>query len=182
MARFIRATHALWSSTVFLGGPNNPGHDGENRSMGTTTSLWDWTLAAYGRPGVPEATLVLQDEHGLNTSFLLWAVWANPYRETMANGMQTSVLWDETVLWPLRNVRRGLKPSRRPFADAAREGLREDVKAAELRAERVLMETLESPAGPTAAPDPAGALTRAAMAWSGQAPADALTRLAEALA
>ena len=147
-----------------------------------STSLWDWTLAAYGKPGVPEATLVLQDEHGLNTAFLLWAVWANPDREIMANGVQTTVLWDETVLWPLRNVRRTLKASRRPFSDAAREGLREDVKAAELRAERVLMETLEAMAGPAEAPDPAGSLTRAAMAWCGQAPTEALRRLAEALA
>jgi hypothetical protein len=38
--------------------------------------IWDWALAAYGRPGVPEAALALQDRHGQNTSFLLWAVWA----------------------------------------------------------------------------------------------------------
>lgn len=145
-------------------------------------TLWDWTLAAYAKPGVPAATLTLQDEHGFNTSFLLWAVWANPDREIMANGVQTTVLWDETVLWPLRTVRRTLKASRRPFDDAAREGLREDVKAAELRAERVLMETLESFGGPTTTQDPAGSLTRAAMAWCGQAPAEALDRLARALA
>lgn len=145
-------------------------------------SLWDWTLATYGKPGVPEATLVLQDEHGFNTAFLLWAIWANPDRETLANGVQTTVLWDETVLWPLRNVRRGLKHSRRPFDDAAREGLREDVKAAELRAERVLMETLESLAGPAVESDPAGALTRAAMAWCGQSPTAAMDQLVRALA
>ena len=145
-------------------------------------TLWDWTLAAYSKPGVPEATLALQDEHGLNTAFLLWAVWANPDRETLANGVQTTVLWDETVLWPLRNVRRTLKASRRPFDDAAREGLREEVKAAELRAERVLMETLESLGSPASEADPAGALTRAAMAWCGQAPARALDQLARALA
>lgn len=145
-------------------------------------SLWDWTLAAYARPGAPEATLALQDEHGLNTALLLWAIWANPDRETLANGVQTTVLWDETVLWPLRNVRRALKGHRPPFADAAREGLREDVKAAELRAERVLMETLEGLAGPTAAPDPAGSLARAAMAWNGQVPKEALDRLARVLA
>src|SRR5262249_34016824 len=39
-------------------------------------SLWEWTLEAYARPGVPEATLSLQDRHGQNTSYLLWAVWA----------------------------------------------------------------------------------------------------------
>lgn len=145
-------------------------------------SLWDWTLVAYDRPGVPAATLTLQDEHGLNTAFLLWAVWADPDRETLANGVQTTVLWDETVLWPLRNVRRALKGHRPPFADAPREALREDVKAAELKAERVLMETLESFGGPASGVDVMAVLTRASKAWCGQAPTAALKRLAEALA
>ncbi len=144
--------------------------------------LWDWVLAAYGRPGVPEATLALQDEHGLNTSFLLWAAWADPEREVLENGVQVTVGWDETVLWPLRNVRRGLKAPRAPFDDAAREGLREDVKAAELRAERVLVEALESLSPKAPSPDAAGALRRAAMAWSGAAPEAALDTLAKALA
>ena len=145
-------------------------------------TLWDWTLSVYARPGVPEATLALQDEHGISTALLLWAVWADPDPETLANGVQTTVAWDETVLWPLRNVRRTLKSPRAPFDDVAREGLREDVKAAELRAERVLMEALESLAGPAETVDPPAALRRAAMAWSGAAPAAALDRLAKALA
>lgn len=144
--------------------------------------LWDWTLAVYARPGVPEATLALQDEHGLNTSLLLWAAFANPDREMMANGVQTTVAWDETVLWPLRNVRRALKAVRPPFSDTAREGLREDVKAAELRAERVLMEALEDLAGRADEPDVLGALTRAAWAWNSAPPAEALARLAKAMA
>ncbi|HRD47526.1 MAG TPA: TIGR02444 family protein, partial [Caulobacter sp.] len=74
--------------------------------------LWDWALAVYARPGVPEATLALQDEHGFNTALLLWAAWAGPDAEALANGVQTAVVWDETVLWPLRNVRRALKASR----------------------------------------------------------------------
>ncbi len=46
-------------------------------------SLWDWTLAAYGREGTPQATLALQDGHGQNTSFLLWAVWAQVEDEAL---------------------------------------------------------------------------------------------------
>lgn len=144
--------------------------------------LWDWVLAAYARPGVPEATLALQDQHGLNTSLLLWAAWADPEREALENGVQITVGWDETVLWPLRNVRRILKAPRAPFADVSREGLREDVKAAELRAERVLVEALESLCGKASTPDVADALKRAAMAWSGAAPDAALQALAKALA
>ena len=36
-------------------------------------SLWDWALEVYARPGVPDTCLVLQDDHGQNTSYLLWA-------------------------------------------------------------------------------------------------------------
>jgi len=145
-------------------------------------SLWDWALAAYAKDGVPEATLALQDEHGFNTSLLLWAAWAGPDADALANGVQTAVVWDETVLWPLRNARRALKASRRPFDDAAREGLREDVKAAELRAERVLMEALQSLCERAPDVDVPAALRRAAMAWNGTAPGAALDRLARVLA
>src|SRR3569833_2130510 len=48
------------------------------------------------------------------------------------------------ALSPLREVRRALKPGFDGVDDAPREGLRDDVKAAELRAERVLMEALEA--------------------------------------
>ena len=48
-------------------------------------SLWDWTLAAYGKPGTPQATLALQDGHGQNTSFLLWAVWAQVEGDMKSN-------------------------------------------------------------------------------------------------
>jgi len=144
--------------------------------------IWDWALAVYARPGLPELTLTLQDEHGFNTSLLLWAAWAGPDAETLANGVQTAVVWDETVLWPLRNVRRTLKSWRRPFDAEACEGLRQDVKAAELRAERVLMEALESLCDKDPDVDVRAALGRAAMAWNGTVPAPELDRLARLLA
>ena len=36
--------------------------------------IWDWALAVYGQDGVGEAALRLQDAHGQNVPFLLWAV------------------------------------------------------------------------------------------------------------
>jgi uncharacterized protein (TIGR02444 family) len=146
-------------------------------------SLWDWTLKAYGEPGVPEATLALQDHHGQNTSFLLWAVWAEgPKAAVLAEGAKVARAWDATVLTPIREIRRALKPAFPPVDDDAREGLREDVKAAELRAERVLMETLETLAGNAGGGRPAlEALKAATAAWGRPAPDDALAALAHAL-
>ena len=66
--------------------------------------------------------------------------------------------------------------------DPDREGLREDVKAAELRAERVLMETLAHMAHAASGGASAlKALKAASQAWGSPAPDDALAALAAAL-
>ncbi|MDP3746090.1 MAG: TIGR02444 family protein [Phenylobacterium sp.] len=146
-------------------------------------SLWEWTLEVYARPGVPEATLTLQDRHGQNTSYLLWAIWAEgPPAEALLTAAAAAKAWDARVLKPIREVRRALKPAFPPVDDGAREGLREDVKAAELRAERVLMETLETMASASSGGRPAlESLRAAASAWGGAVDDEALARLARAL-
>lgn len=146
-------------------------------------SLWDWALEAYSRPGAPEACLALQDEYGQNISYLLWAVWAEgPGAAALAEGQALARRWDETVLKPLREVRRALKPALAGVGDRAREGLREDLKAAELRAERVLMESLEAICGNQSGGQPAlTALQAASRVWGTTAPDEALARLARAL-
>ncbi|WP_304172374.1 TIGR02444 family protein [Phenylobacterium aquaticum] len=143
-------------------------------------SLWDWTLQAYGQAGVPEACLDLQDEHGQNTPFLLWAVWAEgPKPEILAEAARMAKAWEAAVLAPIRKVRRTLKPPFPLVDDRAREALRDDIKAAELRAERVLMETLEQLSGHHKNGVPAlEALKAATAAWGGGASDDALARLA----
>jgi uncharacterized protein (TIGR02444 family) len=145
--------------------------------------IWEWALAAYARPGVADACLRLQDAHGQNTSYLLWAVWAEAKDpELLASAAAVTRAWDQTALMPLRAVRRALKPARPPVADAAREGLREDVKSAELRAERVLMETLASLSADVRGGAPAlQALEAASGAWTVRAPDEALAALAAAL-
>jgi uncharacterized protein (TIGR02444 family) len=145
--------------------------------------IWEWALAAYGRPGVADACLALQDTHGQNTSFLLWAVWAEAKDpELLARAAAVTKAWDETALKPLRAIRRALKPALPPVPDEAREGLREDVKSAELRAERVLMETLASLSADARGGAPAlQALEAASAAWTARAPDEALAALAAAL-
>jgi uncharacterized protein (TIGR02444 family) len=147
------------------------------------TPLWDWVLGAYERPGVAETCLKLQDEHGQNTSLLLWALRARPAAgAALDRAAKVARAWDETVLHPLRTVRRQLKAPCPPVEDLAREGLRADVKAAELRAERVLVETLE---GLGVAGDGGSALeavTAATRAWGRTAPVETLAALTDAVA
>jgi len=116
--------------------------------------LWDWALEAYARQPVAEACLNLQDAHGQNVPWLLWAAWmAQEGRVAdLKDAAKMMRAWDVEVGAPLRGVRRALKPSRPPVDDATREALRDAVKAVELKGERVLMESLEALSGPPGAP------------------------------
>ncbi|MGA0606237.1 TIGR02444 family protein [Phenylobacterium sp. VNQ135] len=144
--------------------------------------IWDWALEAYAQPGAPEACLSLQDEHGQNTPLLLWAVWAEASDPgLLARAADCARSWDEVAVTPLRRIRRTLKPSHPPVADAAREALREEVKAAELRAERVLLETLAGLGPSGGGASTLEALEGASRAWGPPAPREALAVLAAAL-
>jgi uncharacterized protein (TIGR02444 family) len=146
-------------------------------------SVWDWVLAAYARPGVPETCLELQDRYGQNTSLLLWAVKAETADPALLErAAEVTKAWDDTTLKPLRAVRRSLKPPFPPVADHAREKLREEVKAAELRAERTLIETLATMGKHAKGGTPALEALRAAVRATGSsAPDEMLARLALAL-
>lgn len=147
--------------------------------------FWDWALGVYARQPVAAACLHLQDAHGQNVPFLLWAAWAalegRPVDLPRAAGLVRA--WDAEVGAPLRGVRRTLKPSRPDVEDAARETFREQVKAAELAGEKLLMESLEATCGPVdVTRDVYGALLAAARATGDPPPEAALARLADALA
>jgi uncharacterized protein (TIGR02444 family) len=145
-------------------------------------ALWDWTLAAYAQAGVPEACLTLQDQYGQNTSLLLWAVWAEAADPALlARAAEVAHRWDALALAPVRAVRRALKPAFEGVADGDREALRDDVKAVELRAERVLMEALEALMGQRGGAHALAALEAASKAWGEPAPDNALAALAAAL-
>jgi len=144
--------------------------------------LWDWSQAAYAQPGVAEACLRLQDAHGQNISFLLWSVWSETDdRALLARGAELARRWEALALLPLRGVRRALKAEADGVPDVAREALRQDIKAAELRAERVLLESLEALGARThAGAPPLQVLTAASAAWNPVAPDAALAALAAA--
>ena len=148
---------------------------------------WDWALMIYARPGAPEACLELQDQFGQCTAYLLWAAWAAQSGRVLAPavldaGADLAARWEAAAVGPLRAVRRALKPSMPGLADPAREALRTEVKALELKSERLLMETLEAlPSAPGTPPAVIVALEAAARAWPRPAPTSALERLAQTL-
>ena len=131
-------------------------------------------MEAYARPGVAPACLMLQDRHAQNVPLLLWAVWARAGdAASIERATALARTWEEGVVAPLRAARRSLKAPAPPVDDVVREALREAVKAAELRAERVLLETLEGLPGDSAASASALEALRAVSAAWGPPPAPA---------
>jgi uncharacterized protein (TIGR02444 family) len=106
----------------------------------TEKSLWEFSVALYARPGVEEACLTLQDRHGLDVNLVMLALWlaASGRGEGFpAAAVGIAAAWHVTVVGVLRGLRQRLKTAVPPA-----EGLRAEVKAAELAAERVLQERL----------------------------------------
>ncbi len=142
-------------------------------------AIWDWMLEVYARPGAPQACLCLQDDHGQNTSYLLWAIYSGTRDPVLvARAAAAARMWDKRALVQLRQVRRALKPSAAPIGDGSREALREQVKALELAAERLLIETLDAMTPARSDATPAEALAAASKAWGVDVPAAALAALA----
>jgi uncharacterized protein (TIGR02444 family) len=149
--------------------------------------LWDFAVALYEVPRVQAACLALQDGHDQCVPLLLWRLWALERTfdaSLLGSAVSLARDWDRRVVAPLRTIRRGLGAPAPRVADAARLSVREAVKAAELAAERLLLESLEAltpsdEAGRTAAVD---ALVELVGAWSRPAPITLLTDLAAAAA
>lgn len=143
--------------------------------------IWTWAQEAYARPGVAPACLALQDEHGQNVSYLLWAAWSGAREpELLRRAAEIALGWDAAGLLALRQARRGMKAPVEGVPDGPRQALREQVKACELAAERVLLEALAS-LGVGDKGSAVEALTAASAAWTRPAPAHALAALAAAL-
>lgn len=148
--------------------------------MSAPQPFWAWAVQAYGREGVKAVALDLQDRHGHSIPFLLWVAWMahqgrSPSAGMLGEGADITRGWEAEVVSPLRQVRRRLR-------GAGAEGLRDQVKAAELEAERTLMARLESlaPAAAGAAGVEAAVLA-AGRAWEASADPEPLKVFASIL-
>lgn len=113
-------------------------------------SLWDFSIRVYGEPGVADACLNLQDHNGADVNLLLYCCWLGSHRRPLTADRLPAIVeatrpWAENVIRPLRRARRWLKSSTLPSgsADAARVGLREQIKRSELEAEHLQQTVLE---------------------------------------
>jgi len=126
--------------------------------MPVANPFWDYSLAVYGKPGVAEACLCLQDEAGADVNLLLFFCWLATVRNAALDGaavrdvVERTEGWRNQVVRPLRGVRRWLKGGAEGLTPESVEALRSEVKRIELESERLQQDMLFGLAGPT---DPA---------------------------
>lgn len=108
--------------------------------------LWDFALALYGRDGVANACLQLQDEGGADICELLWVCWLHHHgltpSDTCAPALTAVRRWQADITLPLRARRRALKQRALTNPDIAE--LRDTLKHAELLAERETLTLLQN--------------------------------------
>ena len=97
--------------------------------------LWSYSCAMYAREGVAPACLQLQDQFSVDVNVLLYGAWLASMDQLLSEqhlaGLEAVVApWRTRVVQPLRVQRQQL----RGYDQA--EGLREQIKALELQAER----------------------------------------------
>ncbi len=105
--------------------------------------FWTWSLAHYRRPGAEAQLLALQDRFGCNVNILLWLCWCAEHFDAAPEPVITEAIdaiagWNAKVTVKLRDARRYMKTQ---GADNA--ALRNDVKQAELDAEKVEQRRLQ---------------------------------------
>lgn len=76
--------------------------------------FWNFSIATYGRDGVADACIALQEAHGADVNILLFCAWAGCNgvrldRAQIGAACGTVREWHDEVVRPLRSVRRRTK-------------------------------------------------------------------------
>ena len=133
--------------------------------MTATPDFWTFAVDLYGRDGVSDACIELQNRLGADVNLVLFCIWlgargAGPENLAPLVGAALAVSrqWQNALVEPLRTCRRNLKDiaadERLPTSDRdALTNLRERVKACELEAERMQIAALARLVAPEAAPE-----------------------------
>lgn len=114
---------------------------------GLENPLIRFSLTLYGEPGVEQACLTLQDDHGLDIPIILLCAWVGRYGVKLSQDSLHRIdaairPWRDTVVVPLRSMRRRLKMDLGGIdADTAMD-LRRQIKDAELSAELLALDHL----------------------------------------
>jgi uncharacterized protein (TIGR02444 family) len=113
----------------------------------SSTPIWDFVLNYYGRKGVSEALIGLQDSHGIDVNMLLFLMWMAAQKKSVAAGdiklvSDASHPWQRSVVVPIRGVRRLLKDNAPLVAPDAAAAFRKKVQAIELEGEQLQLNAM----------------------------------------
>ncbi len=134
------------------------------------SAFWTFSLDLYGRPGVKEACLSLQDRRGLDVNIILWALWLGSSGKALDHVLlaeaETAIAdFRREVVWPLRTARRHLRlvegtsaSSIKAISPVQQKRLGDRVAAAELDSEHVMQLALEGLSQDFERNHPAGAI------------------------
>lgn len=137
------------------------------------SAFWQFSLSLYGRPGVPDLCIALQDTHKIDVNVLFYLL----FRAEQAEGFGVSTIanldagikgWRDEVVRPLRAVRRVLKTDALARLANDDDALRQTIKAAELRAEKLqqyAIERMGQTLGTTQHPTPTAAASASWQAY-----------------
>ena len=112
-----------------------------------SSAFWQFSLALYRHPGVPDICIALQDNQGVDVNVLFYLLFramdGTSFNVSKIAALDGAVApWRAEVVQPLRQARRALK--RPDMSDLAQDddALRLRVKSAELEAERLQQQAL----------------------------------------
>lgn len=109
--------------------------------------FWRFSIKFYAVPGVAAACIELQDQAKVDVNILFFLLWNATQSRALSEADVAEIEraigpWRDMAVIPIRDVRRALKSPPPVMAAEAAEGLRTQVKAVELEAERLQQEAL----------------------------------------
>jgi uncharacterized protein (TIGR02444 family) len=118
--------------------PTNPIASGNELQL--TGPHWTFVLELYNTDEVQQVCLLLQDNFGVDVSFLLTLLWYATDGVEFDDGDvealdHTIASWRGEVVKPLRNIRREIKPTAKH--DGVVAGFRNKIKSIEIEAEQI---------------------------------------------
>lgn len=113
--------------------------------------IWPYVCQLYSKPNISQACLQLQDDYQFNIPLLLFCCWsARQYgvidQLTLKECQEFCDTLTTEVVEPLRQVRRSMKyrfEEEWPITETSWFDMREQIKAQELAAERLVLEGME---------------------------------------
>ena len=105
--------------------------------------FWEFSIDFYGRDGVEERLLLLQEELHVDVNLVLYCYWAGyigaPFLTDLDvnNVLELIKTWQKNIVKPLRVLRSKLKNNSIIKDNLCSGGIREKIKLAELDAERL---------------------------------------------